>query len=26
LLKGFSPQETEAAFAIMRRLIQNLSE
>jgi DNA-binding MarR family transcriptional regulator len=26
LLKGFSPQETDAAFAIMRRLIQNLSE
>ena len=26
LLKGFSPQETDADFAIMRRLIQNLSE
>lgn len=26
LLKGFSPQETEAAFAIMRRLTQNLAE
>jgi DNA-binding MarR family transcriptional regulator len=26
LLKGFSPQETEAAFATMRRLIKNLSE
>jgi hypothetical protein len=26
LLKGFSPQETEAAFAIVRRLIRNLSE
>lgn len=26
LLKGFSPQETEAAFAVMRRLIQNLLE
>ena len=26
LLKGFSPQETDAAFAIMRRLIQNMSE
>ncbi|HEX4673872.1 MAG TPA: MarR family transcriptional regulator [Steroidobacteraceae bacterium] len=26
LLKGFSPQETDAAFAVMRRLIQNLSE
>ena len=26
LLKGFSQQETDAAFAIMRRLIQNLSE
>jgi DNA-binding MarR family transcriptional regulator len=26
LLKGFSPQETEAAFAVMRRLIHNLSE
>lgn len=26
LLKGFSPQEAEAAFAVMRRLIQNLSE
>ena len=26
LLKGFSPQETEAAFALMRRLSRNLSE
>lgn len=26
LLKGFSPQETEAAFAVVRRLIRNLSE
>jgi DNA-binding MarR family transcriptional regulator len=26
LLKGFSPQETEAAFAVMRRLSQNLVE
>jgi MarR family transcriptional regulator, organic hydroperoxide resistance regulator len=26
LLKGFSPQETDAAFAMMRRLIQNMSE
>lgn len=26
LLKGFSPQETEAAFALLRRLIQNLSD
>jgi DNA-binding MarR family transcriptional regulator len=26
LLKGFSQQETDAAFAVMRRLIQNLSE
>jgi MarR family transcriptional regulator, organic hydroperoxide resistance regulator len=26
LLKGFSPQETDAAFAIVRRLIGNLSE
>jgi MarR family transcriptional regulator, organic hydroperoxide resistance regulator len=26
LLKGFSLQETEAAFAIVRRLIRNLSE
>lgn len=26
LLEGFSPQETEAAFAIVRRLLQNLSE
>jgi MarR family transcriptional regulator, organic hydroperoxide resistance regulator len=25
LLKGFSPQETEAAFTIVRRLIHNLS-
>jgi MarR family transcriptional regulator, organic hydroperoxide resistance regulator len=26
LLKGLSPQETEAAFGIMRRLIRNVSE
>ena len=26
LLKGFSPQETEAAFALVRRLSRNLSE
>jgi MarR family transcriptional regulator, organic hydroperoxide resistance regulator len=26
LLKGFSPQESEAAFALLRRLIQNLSD
>ena len=26
VLKGFSPQETEAAFVTLRRLIQNLSE
>lgn len=26
LLQGFSSQETEAAFALMRRLIQNLSD
>jgi DNA-binding MarR family transcriptional regulator len=26
LLKGFSPQETEAAFAVMRRLSRNLTE
>jgi MarR family transcriptional regulator, organic hydroperoxide resistance regulator len=26
LLKGFSPQETEAAFALMRRLSRNLVE
>jgi len=26
LLKDFSPQETEAAFALLRRLIRNLSE
>ena len=26
LLHGFSPQETEAAFALLRRLIQNLSD
>ena len=26
LLKGFSPQETEAALVLLRRLIQNLSE
>jgi DNA-binding MarR family transcriptional regulator len=26
LLKGFSPQETEAAFAMMRRLSRNLAE
>jgi MarR family transcriptional regulator, organic hydroperoxide resistance regulator len=26
LLKGFSPPETEAAFALMRRLSRNLSE
>ena len=26
LLKGFSPQETEASLALLRRLIQNLSE
>jgi DNA-binding MarR family transcriptional regulator len=26
LLKGFSSQETEAALALLRRLIQNLSE
>jgi DNA-binding MarR family transcriptional regulator len=26
LLRGFSPQETDAAFALMRRLSRNLSE
>jgi DNA-binding MarR family transcriptional regulator len=26
LLKGFSPQETEAAFVLLRRLIENLSD
>jgi DNA-binding MarR family transcriptional regulator len=26
LLKGFSPQETDAAVALLRRLIQNLSD
>jgi DNA-binding MarR family transcriptional regulator len=26
LLKGFSPQETEAALELMRRLIQNLAD
>lgn len=26
LLQGFSPQETEAAFALLQRLIQNLSD
>jgi DNA-binding MarR family transcriptional regulator len=26
LLKGFSPQETEAAFAMMRRLSRNMAE
>ena len=26
LLQGFSPQETEAAFTLLRRLIQNLSD
>jgi DNA-binding MarR family transcriptional regulator len=26
LLKGFTPQEVEAAFALMRRLIYNLAE
>ena len=26
LLQGFSPQETDAAFALLRRLIQNLSD
>ena len=26
LLKGFSPQETEAAFAVVRRLSRNLAE
>src|SRR5215469_12315675 len=26
LLHGFSPQETEAAFTLLRRLIQNLSD
>jgi MarR family transcriptional regulator, organic hydroperoxide resistance regulator len=26
LLKGFSPQESEAAFALLQRLIQNLSD
>ena len=26
LLQGFSPQETEAAFALMRRLSRNLAE
>ena len=26
LLKGFSPQETEAAFALVRRMIGNLGK
>jgi MarR family transcriptional regulator, organic hydroperoxide resistance regulator len=26
LLQGFSPKETEAAFALLRRLIENLSD